>query len=190
MQQNHNRIKLNRYTTGILVLLIVAAVAFILLRQNNTEASTPTKPAATTAKSQFSFTGAPGWRKGPSNKTSMAVFNADHTCFISAEYKTGSVDAAAEVEKIKDKLADSGYTVTPGATQTIALQSNSGQHQYELYQYSVTGSGGAGTVKGGQEFGYSQLSSGYVKAEGYCDTAEQLPTTTPALNAIKFDSTI
>jgi hypothetical protein len=40
---------------------------------------------------------------------------------------------------------------------------------------------------GGQEFGYLQLPHGYLEIWGYCDTAEQLPATIPALKAIKFD---
>ena len=41
----------------------------------------------------------------------------------------------------------------------------------------------------GFELGYLQLSGSYIKIEGHCDTADELPSTLPALQAIKFDET-
>jgi hypothetical protein len=187
MEQKHNHFKFNRYVIGTLSLLVIAAAAFLLLRQNQTEATPSTKPAAKTATSQFSFSGAPGWRKGPSNKTSMALFHGPHDCFTSVEHKTGSIDVAAELQKNQDSLTSGGYTAAPGAIQSVTLQTSTGPEQYTLRQYSVTGAGSAGTVKGGQEYGYVQLPDSYVEIKGYCDTADQLSATIPALQAIKFD---
>jgi len=120
----------------------------------------------------------------------MALFHTIRdSCFTSVQHKTGTVDAVAEVQKGRASLIASGYTVTPGATQTLTIQTSTGPKQYELYQSSVTTPVGASTVLGGQEFGYLQLSNGYIKIMGYCETAKELPATIPALQAIKFDTT-
>ena len=188
MKQKHKYFTLNRYTTSALVFLVVAAAsAIVVLQHNRTDAAVAVKPAVGAAvKSQFSFTGAADWWQGATNKTSMALFHS-HDCFTSVEHKTGTVDVATELQKSQDVLANDGYTVTPGSIQTLTLQTIVGQRQYELHQSSVTTPAGAHAVKAGQEFGYIQLSSGYIKVMGYCDTADELPATIPALQAIKFD---
>lgn len=70
----------------------------------------------------------------------------------------------------------------------MTIQTNSGSKQYQLQQSSVTGPVGTGQVLGGQEFGYLQLSSGYLYIEGYCNTSAKLAATIPALLAITFNS--
>ena len=192
MKQKHNRIRLNRYTAGLLIFLVVAgASAVVVILYNRTDAAPAVRPTVGTAvPSQFSFSGTPNWRQGPTNKTSMALFhNIRDSCFTSVEHKTGTVDAGAELQKTQASLTSEGYTITPGSTQTLTMQTNTGSKQYELQQSAVTTPAGASTLMGGQEFGYLQLTNGYLKIYGYCETAEELSATIPALQAIKFDST-
>ena len=189
MQQKHKHLALNRYTASILVFLIIAAVSFVAVtKYNRTDAVTPAKPAVGAAvKSKFSSTGTAGWWQGASNETSMALFQNSHACFTSVEYKTGTMDAAAALQKAQTMLTNDGYTVTPGSVQTMTLQTTSGPQQYELHQSSVTSPSGSNKIEGGQEFGYVQLPGGYVKVEGYCDSADELPATIPALQTVTFD---
>jgi hypothetical protein len=191
MQQKHNRIRLNRHITNTLIFLAVAAASVVVVAKHNnrtTDAAPVVKQAVGAAvPSEFKFTGASGWWQGATNKTSMALFPNAQDCFTSVEYKAGTVDAAAELQKTQATLTSSGYIVTPSSTQTLALQTAKGPQKYQLYQSTVTTPTGASTVEGGQEFGYLQPSSGYLKIMGYCDTTAELPTTIPALQAMKFD---
>jgi hypothetical protein len=73
------------------------------------------------------------------------------------------------------------------------MQTTAGPQHYQLHQYVVSGGGGGAAqqiegsqVEGGEEFGYLQLSSGYLKIEGYCNAADELATTIPALQAYEF----
>jgi hypothetical protein len=174
----------------VAVAVLAVTTTLIVTNRNKTDAAASVKPAVGAAvTSQFAFTGSTGWWQGATNKTSMAVFQDTHSCFVSAEYKTGTIDAAAELQKIQSSLAGQGYTVTPGSTQTLTLQTAASQQHYELHQSAVTTPTGSSKVEGGQEFGYVQLSVGYIKIMGYCDTADELPATIPALQAIKFNET-
>jgi hypothetical protein len=191
MKQKHNHFSLKRYTVGTLAILIVAVAACsaVVIEHNPTEAAPSVKSAAAAVKSRFSFTGTSGWWQGATNKTSMALFHNAEDCFTSVEYKKGTVDAPAELQKTQTLLTGEGYMVTPGSIQTLALQTSAGsKQQYQLHQYTVTGTGGAGRVEGGQEYGYLQLPNGYVKIEGNCDISEELAATIPALQAVKFDN--
>jgi hypothetical protein len=38
------------------------------------------------------------------------------------------------------------------------------------------------------ELAYVQLSGGYVKVEGHCNTPDQLSATVPALQSVKYDN--
>lgn len=93
----------------------------------------------------------------------------------------------AELQKSEDGLVSAGYTTTPGSILAVTLQTGTGEQQYQLHQYSVTGTGSAGKPYGGHEFGYLQLPKGYIKVQGWCDTTEHLAATIPALQAVKFD---
>lgn len=188
MPQNHKHFILNRYGAGILLFLVIAAVsAVVITKYNHTDAAPSSKSGVGAAvPSQFSFMGTAGWWQGATNKTSMALFHNPHDCFTSIEHKMGIVDAAAELQKTQASLTNDGYMVTPGGVQTLTIQTKTGPQQYELHQSSVATSAGAQPLEGGQEFGYLQLSNGYLKVMGYCDTADELPATLPALQAIKF----
>lgn len=190
MEQKHDRKAVNRYTVGISALLVIAiaAVTLLMLKHSFVQAEPSTKqPVGAAVPSQFSFGGADGWWQGATNRTSMAVFHRTDGCFVSAEYKLGAVNAVAEVQKTNATLSSQGYTVLPVGTQTLMLQTSDGPQKYSLEQSSVTSPSGSSKVMGGQEFGYLQLTDGYLKIMGYCDTAAQLPATIAPLQAINFD---
>lgn len=189
MKQKHIRIRLNRYAAGTGILIVIATVSAIIgIQHKRTNIVPSAKPAAAEVKSLFSFAGLPGWRKGPTNKTSMALFYNSSGCFVTVEHKQGTVDVAAELKKSRDSLANDGYTVTPIGSQTLTIQTAVGDQQYALHQSSVTTPAGEIKLMGGQEFGYAQLPNGYLEIEGYCDTASDLSVTIPALQAINFDA--
>ncbi len=124
----------------------------------------------------------------------MALFHATSIsqpasdgCFASAEYHAGTVNVAVELQKNQTTLSSTGHTVSLAGTQNLALQTGAGPIQYQLQQYNLGGSDNAGRIMEGQEFGYAQLSGGYVKLMAYCNTADELTATIPALQAFKFD---
>jgi hypothetical protein len=186
-QKNHSIF--NRYTVSAFALLVVAAAStLVVLHRDKTDAAASVKPGVGAAvPSQFSSTGATGWWQGATNKTSMALFEANHNCFTSVEHKSGTVDVAAENQKWQDMLTADGYTVASAGNQALTLQTTTGPQSYTLQQFSTTGSGNAGTVKAGNGFGYIQLANSYIKVSAVCDTTTQLPETTAALQSIKFD---
>jgi hypothetical protein len=175
---------------GIFIVLVGAAVGVVLYHGHADKPAAASKAAA--AQPPFSFVTAQAldWRKGPSNQTSLAVFhNGTDGCFASMEYRPGAINTDAALQATQASLASSGYTSKPGAVLNLTLQTDTGQQQYQLHQYAVSGTGSSGQTMGGQEFGYLQLSSGYLKIESYCNTPEQLSTTMPALQAMSFDAT-
>jgi hypothetical protein len=179
-------------TVSTLLVVAVAAASLITVTQHKHTAAAPSaKPGIGAAvKSKFSSTGAEGWWQGATNKTSMALFQSTHDCFVSAEYKVGTVNAAGELQKTQSNMTKDGYVVSSVSTQSLTLQTTSGTRQYELQESNVvtpTNMGTQNKVQGGQEFGYVQLSNGYVKIMGYCNTANELPATIPALQSIKFN---
>lgn len=173
----------------MLAVLLVAVAAYFAftIKLATTEATASTGPTSTEpAESRFSFTGTDGWRQGPTNGTSMALFQNGQGCFASVEYKKGMVDVAAEREKQQSNDAKVGVTSTQIGSLAVTLQSDDGQKQYQLHQYSASGEVAGQKIKGGQAFGYLQLTDGYLEVEAHCDTADQLPSTIPALRAIKL----
>lgn len=189
MEEKDRNSTLNRHRIGIVALLVIAiASAAMLTHYEHTDITPATEPAEGAAvSSQFSFTGTAGWRQGATNRTSMALFQNNRDCFTSIQHSTGTIDAAeAKLQQDISDLTNAGYTVTPGATLTIALQIGTGQQSYKLQQSSVTTPAGSEAVEGGQEFGYLSTSNGYLFIEGYCNTPTELPATISALRAIVF----
>ena len=188
MQQTQNNVGLNRYTTGVLLLVVVMAVSAVAaIWHNHTDAAPAVKPAVGAAvPSQFKFTGAADWWQGATNKTSMALFHkiAD-SCFTSVQHIPGTVDAAAELEKLQTTQSGGG-TSTPGAVLSVTLQTNSGSKQYELHQYTLTPPDKEPLLRG-LELGYLQLPGSYIKIEGHCETPDELSATIPALQAITLN---
>lgn len=188
----------NIYRKKIIVAVMLAILTvtgtggtiFALQGSSQTTAETRDNKAI---ESMFSFSDPQGWWQGVTTKTSMVVFdnNSSHACFVMLEYISGSVDADSEINKINAELTKHGenYAITPLDTKKLELHTTAGPVGYELRQSSVTTPPGSSKVKGGQAFGYIQLSDGYVEIKGYCDTPEQLGSIMPALEAIKFDDT-
>lgn len=196
MKHRQRKLKQNRTLPIILIIALAAAFTSVIVYRNHTTASQSSDQGTDASKrSLFSFDAkaAPGWWQGATNETSIAVFGNDemHGCFVSAEYKKDTIDADVEINRINTELtrANGGYVVTPLESHAVELQTNSEPLPYELRQSSVSNPQGAEKLKGGQEFGFAQLSNGYIKITGYCDTPEQLSGTLPSLDAIKFDDT-
>jgi hypothetical protein len=167
----------------------VAMVGITTMKHNRTDAATPVKPAVGAAvPSNFSTTGVQGWWQGATRKNDMALFQNNHDCFTSVQYYTGTIDAVAELQKLSVSQAGTGGSSTPGAVVPLTLQMNSGNKQYDLHQYSLTSADSSHPVMGGLELGYVQLSGGYVKVEGHCNTPDQLSATFPALQSVKYDN--
>ncbi len=186
MKQNHKHLHFNRYILGTLLVAVIIAIAGIAvnLSRSTANATSPAKETSSKIKSKFSFTGTSGWRQGPANETSMALFHNADSCFVSFEYKTGTVNIDDELSKNQQDLSSTGYNSASTAVLTTSLQTKTETKQYQLHQYSASGSPNGHDVMGGQEFGYVQLANGYVKVIGYCDTVEQLSATIPALQAV------
>lgn len=175
---------------GIFIALVVAASAVVLYHGHPKQSAAASKSSAA-AQSPFAFAAAQAlaWRKGPSNATSLAIFhNGTDGCFASMEYRPGTINAEAALQATQASLASSGYTSQPSAILNVTLQTGAGLQQYQLHQYTVSGTGSSGQTMGGQEFGYVQLSDGYLKIESYCNTPDQLPATIPALQAMSFNA--
>lgn len=171
---------------SVAILALASGVIFII--HGRTEAIEASQPAVAGAiQSQFSFKGAPGWYKGPTNKTSMALFKADHECFTSIEHKTGTVDAATEIEKQQTMMARSGNAMMAGVTQTVNIQTSMGSQQFDLHEFSLSSGDKSHPLMGGLGLGYARLSDGHLYIQSHCNTAHELPTTIPALQAYEFN---
>lgn len=188
MKQKTNRF-INRYTTTALVFAVAAATTVgIALNHNKTDAAASVKPGVGAAvPSMFTTSGVSGWWQGATSKTDMALFESNHDCFTSVQYKTGTVDAAADMQTATTKQAAAGGTVTPGAVVSMNLQTTDGTKSYDLHQFTTTSADPSDKAMQGMELGYVQLANGYVKVQANCNTADQLPSTIPALNSVKFD---
>lgn len=168
------------------VACVVGYFIFSLVPNNTDVAAVTEEPGVNITSSRFTFSGVNDWRQGPTNKTSMVLFYG-HDCFVLAKYDAGSIDIDAALEKHRDNLTSTGYNISLLATRSIDVDVSGKVKQFELNQYDAGGNGGAGKIKEGQELGYLQLSDGYIEIEGYCDTADQLPSTISAIEAIRFN---
>lgn len=173
---------------GVLVLLVVATGTAMLVGRNSYTDAAPTSkiPVGAAVPSYFLFSGVAGWWQGATNKTSMALFHTPDTdgCFVSVQYYKGTVDAAAELQKLSVEQAGGG-TMTPGVILSMTLQTATGSQQYQLHQYALSPDAGE-QLMDGLEMGYVQLPDAYVKVEGHCNAPGQLPATIPALQAVKL----
>lgn len=186
LKQNTTKRKIAISLLVVGVLAVGGVSGYMFMRNNSTQAAAATKTEA--AVSVFTFTGATDWRQGPSNETSMAVFgkarkNGTSACFVSMEYKTGTVDEATQLQEDYATIAGGGHTATALGAQTLTLRTALGDKQYSLHQFKVTSPEGAGQLMEGTEIGYLQLREGYVKVIGNCETAEELSSTLSALQA-------
>lgn len=175
--------------SGLTSLLIAAVISGVAMFREDTRALSDARKSSP-HMSMFAFTGADNWRKGPSNKTSIALFNNADTggespCFASTEYYEGAIDVTVELQKNQQTLRNSGYEVTPFSTKTLAMRTPGGDRQYELHLSSVASPDGLHKVMGGNALGYLQLLDGYLKIYGNCNKAEELPRVFPALEAVR-----
>lgn len=183
-QNQFSKLKLVVIITVVVLAVSASATGFYLASRSEPQASADTN--AQTSPSLFSFTGADGWRKGPSNETSMALFNSDDTCFAYVHYKPGTVDALVEVAKTREGWTSDGYGVTDLGIQTIKIQTAGEGKSYELHQSSVVTPKGMTKLYGAHQHGYQQLEEGYLEIHGYCNEVEQLIGIVPALEAISM----
>lgn len=185
-QQKHLKSKLTVTVLISVALIVGALIAFFLLRPDPSLSAQTTEP-----QSKFSFTGAEGWFQGATNETSMAVFNTNDTmsCFVSVEYKVGTVDIQEEVLLLESAASKrgAGYQVVFMDSVDMTLKTSTGPLSYSLNQSQVTTSEGADKLKAGQEFGIINLDSHHIKVMGYCDEPSELEATLPALRAIQFN---
>ena len=161
------------------------------MRNTSTHAVAEAKKSASVSQPKFSFTGAAGWRKGPSNDVSMALFGnerADRTsaCFTSIEYKSGTVNVQSELQEMVDGFKSQGTMLERAPVPSI-LHSAKGDKQYDLHQFNAVSANKEVRVMGGVEVGYVQLDTGYVKISGNCETFDELPSTIPALQGYKLN---
>lgn len=172
-------------------LVVIAGLVVADFVESNMHATAKTTTITKPTKQMVIFTGAADWRQGPTNETSMALFSkaaADGTsaCFTSIEYKKGTIDIAAALQQNLKTQTANNNTVTPMATQTLTLQTTSGDKAYELHQYKTVSTQGE-KLMAGNEIGYLQLSGGYVEILGNCNSEEELPSTLVAFRAYKLD---
>ncbi len=187
MKSKDRKLKLGRNSIFGLILILIIAATVVTSMHKDAALAPEIKTAADVSVSKFSFLGSSGWTQGPTNRTSLALFKIDHECFTSVEYKSGIVNANDELHKTETSLAGSGYIVSKGVTIPATIKTTTGTINYDLHQYSVSGTGNGGQLYGGQEFSYIPMDSGFIKVQGYCDASEQLPSTISSLQAIKFD---
>jgi hypothetical protein len=183
--------KIPHFVTLPLVVAVMLVTVVGIFALNQGHAAAPEKPQTVktiTVQPEFSFTGTAGWRKGPVNQTSLALFHDSDGCFTSVEHRSGSVDADAEIQKSQTGLAGSGGVSRPLADISLKLATTTGLLPYELHQFDIANTSSTDKLMGGLELGYLQLSGGYIVIQGHCDTSEQLPATIPALEAIRFES--
>lgn len=187
--------KQKNYLFGSLVFIFIAAFGVTSLlfltghdRADATANKTQVQPSIVT--SQFSFAKTEGWTKGPSNDTSIAAFHeGSDGCFVSAEYKSDSLDKAVALQKTLDSFTAIGYNVIPHGEVNTSISIGDKQQAYQLHQYTVKATDSTPAVNEGNEFGFIALETGYIKVEGHCSTSQGLSVTVPALHAITFNGT-
>ena len=185
---------------GLLVLLLVSGVGTYFILTNHRAAAESQRPPLFS----FDVPTAPGWylakldtstREG---RRSLLLFDSDPTergdttvtqsCHVSASLEVGFVDT---LQKLSEVTASSNrHTSTPLGTRAASLQMVTGVKTYELHLYDMTVPEGASPIKAGNAFGYVQAGDYYIELQAVCDTPEQLESTLPALQAIRFDDTV
>ena len=184
---------------GLLVLILVSGAGTYFILANHGAAADPQRPPL------FSFDApaAPGWYAAKldtstkEGRRSLLLFDRDPTkqndattmqsCHVSAALKVGLVDV---LQKLTEVAANQdGHTSTPLGSRAVSLQMMSGVKTYELYLYNMTDNSGS-SIKAGNAFGYVQAGDYYIELQAVCDTKEQLESTLPALQAIRFDDTL
>lgn len=178
---------------AVLLVVGVGAGVWYVTQPNSQEdtvaESTQDKKAPTSAFS-FNAGNAEGWRKGPSNTSSLALFNQDQSCFASLEKKGAAENGAEFSINTKAKLTADGYTVTDAGSLEVAIETNDGVKNYELMKYAVSGDGIAGKVYGGQAYGFIPIKASNISVTVNCNTIDELDSATAALKAVSYNEAI
>jgi len=108
-------------------------------------------------------------------------------CFITYSYKNGPIDVAAEIKNIEifSVNKSEGLILSKLGEKSVTMKTSEGSKDYQINQYEFAGPGSSSMAKGAQ-FAYIPLKDGHVEIRGYCETAEQLADTMPALLAVGF----
>lgn len=117
---------------------------------------------------------------------SIAAFKGkedDHgnQCFIMAFYTEGSVDVAAKL-KAKTTVKGGSAAFEPIGTMQQTILTPEGSKKYTLHQYDLN----QPNSQRGNEYGIIPLGEGYIEVSGVCPTADMLPSTKSALDAISL----
>lgn len=189
--------RVSRYTVISLVTLDILAAIFIAVAVNrgyiHIHASSPdtqAKSSSTHVEFTFKSTELPIWiatlgsPTSPMFGKSLTLSKSDHSCGVSILHKTGKLDINAELQR-QQHLAT--YTMTPTKVQTLTMNTATGPRKYKLHLYTDTHTEALLSKVGGEEHGYIPLDSGYLEISGTCKKANQLSSTIPALQAVKFN---
>lgn len=207
-----NKISVLVVTVG---LLVVASVTGGVLFYGKNKALADTK-ASNTDKPTFMFdeTKAPGWWSGGNNWPDIKDYTGGQVtetdlpvasisvgqgesgsmgdCFVDYYLQKQTLsDVAAAVSEMEKRSVDGGdnITLSPLGVQAIKIETLDGVKTYQLHQYEVTGAGNTKRAKGVQ-FGYMPLKSGRIEVRSYCNEADQLDETLPAIKAVRLVSSI
>lgn len=170
----------------ILAVGLAAVFAWNAISSDDETAAKPQDVPIVASAFSFNPTKAAGWRQGPANESSMALFSNDRSCFTSIEYKAGTIDPVAESTKTQENLSKDGYIVEKLDSATVSIKVDSRDAQLNFRQFDVTGSGNAGQLYGGQAYGYTALDKGYLHAQVNCNKSDQLPSAVSVLAALSF----
>jgi hypothetical protein len=182
----------------VLVVAILASAGWFELRPKTpvVDAATASEAHDPNAAPMFAFTGATDWTTGPHDATSMGLFGKKDSqgmspCFAAVNYEPGVVNIAAELKKFQS-TAGEGHTIAAVGTKAMTMKTPDGVKQYQLHQFHTSNPASATSAMErameGNDLGYLQLTNGYVKIVGNCETMAQLPTVIPALQALEITS--
>lgn len=171
---------------SVAAIVILTATALVVLKNNELKAVK--QSSAKETQSEFSFAGAKGWRQGPSNQTSMALFSDSHECFTSIEHKPGAVNVAAELQKQQADVKSGGNKITAAGTSKLTVQTSEGLRNYELHEFSLSSGDTSNPLMGGLGLGYVPVAGGYLYIQSHCNTPSELTGTFPALKAYSFNT--
>lgn len=174
---------------GLAIAISVGIIAYVVNHQD--KIVTDELVEQLEEKKRFSFEGHQDWWLGPTTSTSIVLLNEQNhqACFVSAEYKPGSVDVKSQIKQYKDDISKYGQDYRVKDIQTIAmeLKTNSEPVKYSLHQTEIIAPNDDNNLKLGQEYGYIEFDRGYVAIQGFCDQPSQLDATLAAIQAIVFN---
>ncbi len=174
---------------AIVTVVIGATIGVVILTHKYSLHSRSSKDnksqQAAALPSPFSADPPQGWRTGPSNDTSIALFGPDNVCFVSMEYRRGAVDVPSELAKVQaDSRALGGESVKQSISK-MSMNINGVEKQYDLNLFKQSGAQ-ALRIMGGLAVGYVQLADGHITAKSNCNDFDKLTTTFDTLKSMKF----